>query len=198
MEASQGMATGATTWAVSEMPAASAIPKTSFLADKKRVCMFTGHRNIPEDKILHMVNRLDEEIERLVGLGFTVFQVGGALGADYITSLVIINKRLIHKDIKLVLALPYRDFDSKWPSDKHRILYRELFLPQADEIIYVSEEYDRDCYRRRNQFMADNSAYCLCAMLRGQEWYINDRGHGEKGWACGGECYKVMDFMHVS
>jgi uncharacterized phage-like protein YoqJ len=135
---------------------------------KETTCLLTGHRHLPKDKIAHIVRRLDVEIDRLMEQGVTTFIAGGALGFDHIASLVVINSRMVYPQIRLVLALPFRDYDKKWPSDKHRLLYRELSLPKADEVIYVSDEYDKDCYRRRNQFMVDNAAYCICALVRGR------------------------------
>ncbi|KUO73618.1 MAG: hypothetical protein APF81_16165 [Desulfosporosinus sp. BRH_c37] len=38
-------------------------------------------------------------------------------------------------------------------------------LAEADEIVYVSEEYTDGCMKKRNQYMVDRSSYCICALL---------------------------------
>ncbi|MEA4852857.1 MAG: hypothetical protein VB082_01125 [Christensenella sp.] len=38
-------------------------------------------------------------------------------------------------------------------------------LDEADEIIYVSEEYTDGCMKKRNHYMVDRSAYCICAQI---------------------------------
>ena len=139
---------------------------------KEKTCLFTGHRDLGEDKIVHIVPRLEIEIDKLINQGVNTFISGAALGFDFIASTVIMKKQNIFIEtgegeyVRHILALPFRDFDRKWPSDKHRAFYREVILPLADEVIYVSDDYDQDVYRRRNQFMVDNAAHCLCALMR--------------------------------
>lgn len=38
----------------------------------------------------------------------------------------------------------------------------EYILGHADEAFYVSENYYRGCMHKRNRYMVDNSAYCIC------------------------------------
>jgi len=48
--------------------------------------------------------------------------------------------------------------------DEQRRLYHNI-LVEADEVIYVSEEYTNSCMKKRNRYMVDHSAYCICARL---------------------------------
>ena len=45
------------------------------------------------------------------------------------------------------------------------MLYRKLLI-EADETIYVSEEYNAFCMKKRNNYMVEQSAYCICALLQ--------------------------------
>jgi len=112
----------------------------------------------------HTTKRLDEEIDNLLLQGVTVFMVGGALGFDYISALVVIKKREVNNKIKLIFALPYPGYNTGW-TKSDRLLYDKIIPAEADEIIYVSDVYSKDCFKKRNQFMVQNSQYCICALL---------------------------------
>ncbi len=57
-------------------------------------------------------------------------------------------------------------------------------LGEAGEIIYVSEEHSTCCMNKRNRYMVDSSAYCICACLHpfsGTEQtvkYVRQKGLG--------------------
>jgi uncharacterized phage-like protein YoqJ len=131
---------------------------------KEKTCCFTWHRQLSQKKIEKIVKRLNEEVDRLISQGVTNFISGGGLGFDHITASLIITKKQQGADIRLIFALPCRNQDEKW-TDRQKQLYHSL-LSEADEVIYVSEEYTPDCMRERNFYMVDNSAYCICAFLR--------------------------------
>jgi uncharacterized phage-like protein YoqJ len=67
------------------------------------------------------------------------------------------------RNVRLIFALPCRNQDEFW-SEKRKWLYQAL-LGEADEVVYVSEEYYDGCIKRRNCYMVDRSAYCICALL---------------------------------
>ena len=106
---------------------------------------------------------LDREIDNLISQGVTDFVSGGALGFDQIAASLIIAKKEMGHDVRLVFALPCRNQDECWNADQKR-LYHNL-LAEADEIIYVSGEYTDGCMKKRNRYMVDQSAYCICAHL---------------------------------
>ncbi|MDK2812886.1 MAG: hypothetical protein PWQ08_141 [Clostridiales bacterium] len=130
---------------------------------KEHTCCFTGHRKLPKAKIEQIVINLDYEIETLIQKGVTTFISGGALGFDQIAASLVIAKKEMGRDIRLVFALPCRDQDERWNADQKR-LYHNL-LAEADEIVFVSEEYTDGCMKKRNRYMVDRSAYCICAQL---------------------------------
>ncbi|MCL1882476.1 MAG: DUF1273 domain-containing protein [Defluviitaleaceae bacterium] len=131
---------------------------------KEKTCCFTGHRQLSQKKVEKIVKRLNEEVDRLISQGVTDFISGGGLGFDHITASLIVTKKQQGADIRLIFALPCRNQDEKW-TDRQKQLYQSL-LREADAVHYVSEEYTPDCMRERNYYMVDNSAFCICALLR--------------------------------
>lgn len=130
---------------------------------REHTCCFTGHRKLPKDKIECILKGLDREVEDLIAQGVTTFISGGALGFDQIAASLIVAKKEMGRDIRLVFAWPYRNQDENW-NDNQKRLYHDL-LAEADEIIYVSEVYFEGCMKKRNRYMVDRSAYCICARL---------------------------------
>ena len=130
---------------------------------KEQTCCFTGHRKLPNETLEQTIIRLDQEVDSLIAQGVTTFMSGGALGFDQIAASLIIAKREMGYKIKLIFALPCRNQDEFW-TPRQKKLYCRL-LAEADEIIYASEEYTDDCMKKRNYFMIDGSAYCICALL---------------------------------
>ena len=131
---------------------------------KNHSCCFTGHRWLPKEKLGQILKRLDLEVENLINQGVAEFVSGGALGFDQIAASLIVTKKKIHPKIRLILALPCKNQDARW-NDEQKRLYCGLFT-EADEVIYVSEEYFDGCMAARNRYMVDRTAYCICAQLR--------------------------------
>lgn len=129
----------------------------------KNTCCFTGHRKLPANKIQTIVTNLDRELDALIENGVTDFMSGGALGFDQIAASLIVAKKEMGKKLRLIFALPCKNQDAHW-DEKQKELYQNL-LGEADEIVYVSEDYDPFCMKRRNKYMVDHSAYCICALL---------------------------------
>lgn len=129
----------------------------------KNICCFTGHRKLPANKIQAIVTNLDREIDTLIESGVTDFMSGGALGFDQIAASLIVTKKEMGKKIRLIFALPCKNQDAHW-DEKQQELYQNL-LGEADEVTFVSEEYDPFCMKRRNKYMVEHSTYCICALL---------------------------------
>jgi len=128
---------------------------------KEQTCCFSGHRKLPKEKIEHIIIRLNHEVENLIAQGVTNFISGGALGFDQVAASMIVAKKELGREIRLIFALPCKNHDEHW-SAKQKELYRNL-LAEADEVIYVSEGYCNGCIKKRNRYMIDHSAYCICA-----------------------------------
>ena len=130
---------------------------------KNQTCCLTGHRKLPQDKIEQILIRLNQEVDNLISQGVTDFISGGAIGFDQIAASLIVAKKETGNNVRLLFALPCRSQDALWSTEQKR-LYRGL-LDEADEIIYVSEEYTNDCMKKRNQYMVGRSAYCICVLI---------------------------------
>lgn len=131
--------------------------------EKAKTCCFTGHRRLPKDKIEKIVIRLNQEVDNLISQGVTDFISGGALGFDQIAASLIIAKKEMGYNIRLIFALPCKNQDEQWSFEQKK-LYHGL-LGEADEVIYVSEEYTDCCMKKRNRYMVDRSAYCICVQI---------------------------------
>lgn len=129
-------------------------------------CCFTGHRFLPKEQTGLLNTRLTMEIDNCIAQGITTFISGGALGFDQLAAVAIAEKKKKCPSLRLILALPCKNQDARWTSAQ-RTTY-EYLLSFADQIIYISEAYDRGCMKRRNYFMVDHSSHCICALLHGK------------------------------
>ena len=146
--------------------------------ERAKTCCFTGHRRLPKEKIEHILICLNQEVNKLIGQGVTDFISGGALGFDQIAASLIVAKKEMGHNVRLIFALPCRNQDELWDADQKR-LYHSL-LDEADEIIYVSKEYTDSCMKRRNRYMVDRSGLLhLCAGL--SDWRNSPDGEVCKG-----------------
>ena len=129
---------------------------------KETACCFTGHRRLPADQIEIITKRLEEAVESLIAKGVTGFLCGGALGFDMLAATVVLSAKERGKHVRLILALPCKDQDAFW-NEQQKAQYRSL-LEKVDEVVYVSEAYYDGCMKKRNLYMIDHCAYCVCAL----------------------------------
>ena len=132
---------------------------------------FTGHRLIPEKDIPALSATLDSALEEAWKDGFRLFLSGAALGFDLLAARAVLRLRCIHPDVRLCLALPCPSQADRWSSQDRKI-YQEI-LAEADQVVCVSPTYFEGCMQKRNRYMVDRSARCLCYLrtCRGGTWY---------------------------
>ena len=118
-------------------------------------CSFTGHRQISPEVRPSLKALLDKAVEYAYSEGCRTFICGGALGFDTMAARAVISYRMMHKDVRLVLALPCIDQDAMW-SDSQKNSY-EFTVSEADEVMYVSDSYTKDCMAKRNRFLAEKA-----------------------------------------
>ena len=123
-----------------------------------KACSFTGHRKIDfEHK-----NKISDLVARAVNYAYEKgcrnFYTGGALGFDTIAAREIINFRIKHPDVRLILVLPCMNQAEMW-SQAEKSAY-EYTISVADEIEYISEKYYDGCMKERNVRLAE-----LCDIL---------------------------------
>ncbi len=119
-------------------------------------CCFTGHRpeklNMPEQEVKQ---RLKKAIECAIDNGFTTFISGMARGVDMWAAEIVLTKKALNNDIKLIAASPFPGFEKSWDlSERQRYNY---ILEKADYVKFVCDKYSKICFHIRNKFMVDHS-----------------------------------------
>ena len=140
---------------------------------RAHTCCFTGHRDMSDTEKSRASECIRSAVRSLVKKGVRHFITGGALGFDTVAAATIINMRdneaLTDADgspvrITLSLAIPCPTQSSRW-SFADKTLYSSI-MRSADEVTLVSERYTPDCMFRRNRYMVDRSAYCICYVTK--------------------------------
>lgn len=130
-------------------------------------CAFTGHRpkgfpwkyneTAPGCVLLKKV--LEEQIKMLADRGVTDFLSGMAQGVDLWCSQIVLGLQKENPALKLHCVLPCKEQDAKWTASAQE-LYRSI-LAQANEVVYVRQEYNRDCMLERNRWLVEHSSILL-------------------------------------
>ena len=139
----------------------------------EKSCAFTGHRpskfpwgyDETDARCVTLKKAPTEQIAKLVDTGYTDFFSGMAEGADTWAALVVLALKKENPALMLHCILPCKGQADRWSA-----LARELYfsiLEQADEVVYVSREYSRDCMLKRNRYLVDHTA-CLLAVYNGE------------------------------
>lgn len=128
-------------------------------------CCFTGYRPSKFPFLLDGKNRdyndfenkLTETVFNLAENGCLTFYSGMAMGFDLIAAeTVLFVKRAYKKaSIELVCAIPFIEQTSTYTPDW--LKRYNAVLKKADNVILISDNYFKGCYRKRNEFMVNNS-----------------------------------------
>ena len=123
-------------------------------------CAFTGHRELKEGFSLQ---RLEETIDEILLLGARTFYNGLAVGFDLVSAELVLQKKKLYPDIRLVGCIPFENQAKYYPpQDKKRY---ENILRSCDERVILYQTYTKECYFERNRYMCDRAdcliAYCL-------------------------------------
>ncbi len=132
--------------------------------DKNITCFFTGHRNIPHNKIERITAQVERAVRVLYSRGYRSFICGGAVGFDQLCAELILRLKSELKDIELRLILPCLDQD-KFFTEKQKESYRKI-RAAADKIDVLYENYTRSCMLERNRRMADESSVCVAYCIK--------------------------------
>ena len=130
-------------------------------------CAFTGHRpksfpwgydeNAPSCVLLKEV--LASQISALAEQGVTDFLSGMAQGVDLWCAQIVLDLKKKNPALKLHAILPCEGQERKWTASAQEH-YRSI-LAQANEVIYVGQEYSRNCMLKRNRCLVDHSSILL-------------------------------------
>ena len=139
----------------------------------ERYCAFTGHRprkfpwgdNETDARCIALKKALAKEITKLVDAGYTDFLSGMAEGTDAWAALAVLALKKENPALKLHCVLPCEGQADEW-SASARELYISI-LGRADEVVYVSREYSKNCMLKRNRYLVDHTS-CLLAVYNGE------------------------------
>lgn len=143
---------------------------SEFIIPKEKTVCFSGHRpeKLPDggdisSPVMGVIRSLlHQEIESAIDDGYTCFITGLARGIDLIAGELVLDFKRKDPRIELVAASPYRAQPKNLRSYE-KFIYG-CILNEAADIIYVSEEYSKDCMQKRNRFMIDNSSRLIAAV----------------------------------
>ena len=134
---------------------------------EKIVCAFTGHRpksfpwkydETASDCVL-LKEVLMAQIEALADRGVTDFLSGMAQGTDLWCSEIVLDLKKKNPALRLHCILPCKGQESKWTASAQE-RYHSI-LDQANEVVYVGQEYSKDCMLKRNRYLVDHSSFLL-------------------------------------
>lgn len=132
----------------------------------RRVC-FTGHRSEKLNKSeAEIVASLEREIRAAITDGFQTFISGMARGVDIWAAEVVLRLRDNGAPIHLIAASPYQGFERAW-SSAWQSRYASA-LAGADIVRFISPQYDRGCFQRRNEWMVDHAGRVI-AVFNGEK-----------------------------
>lgn len=123
---------------------------------RKHRCCFTGHRpnkmDMTEEEIKPL---LEKAIDDAVAEGYVTFITGMAQGTDIWAAEIVLDRKLVNKDIHLICALPHPGFESR-----RSVAEKERFnniIASADFVKIINAHYFTGCYQLRNEWMVDGS-----------------------------------------
>ncbi len=128
------------------------------IEDKKiKTCLFTGHRILDGDFSL---DKLREYIFLAIEKGAEVFYNGMAKGFDLLAGEEILKIKAKNAKIKLIACVPFYGQEKSFSqTDKRR--YVDV-IKNADEVVYLSNDYHKGCMQIRNRYMADRGDMMIC------------------------------------
>lgn len=129
-----------------------------------RTCCFTGHRDIPVDKVEYIKKELHREIGEAVAEGYEHFISGFADGVDILAAQAVLELQEEFPKLTLEAAIPYRNRLTKL---MQRSDTKEL-LAGCFGIGVWSEEYQPNCFMVRNRKMLSLSSRVI-AVYDGRE-----------------------------
>lgn len=127
-------------------------------------CAFTGHRpksfpwkydETARDCVL-LKETLATQIKVLADKGVTDFLSGMALGVDLWSAQLVLALRKENPALKLHCILPCAGQENKWPISMQEQYH--CLLKQADDVVYVSKEYNPKCMPERNRYLVDHAS----------------------------------------
>ncbi|MBM6977381.1 SLOG family protein [Intestinimonas butyriciproducens] len=132
---------------------------------RERTCCFTGHRDIPADRLQMVMTGTEAKVRELILRGYRYFGVGGAVGYDTIVAEMLFRLReREYPGIRIILVYPFDGFISRW-SDSQQATYARL-LPLYNKRVCVCKSASREAYLTRDRHLVDCSSVCVAYCTR--------------------------------
>ncbi len=130
-----------------------------------KACSFTGYRpnkfdfdfTCENSRFMALENKLIETVFSMPKENCRDFYCGMAWGFDILAgeTVVMLKKMCPNEKIRLIAVVPFEGQEKSWSTDWQQRYHR--LLKAADRIVYISNNYTKDCYHKRNRYMVDNS-----------------------------------------
>lgn len=130
-------------------------------------CAFTGHRpksfpwkydeNARDCVLLKEV--LAGQVMALADRGVTDWLSGMAQGTDLWCAQIVLGLKEKNPALRLHCILPCEWQEREWSASEQERYH--FILRQADEVIYVNQEYHDGCMLERNRWLVDHSSVLL-------------------------------------
>lgn len=133
-------------------------------AVKHMKCAFTGHRQIKPSHLKKLQSLLTRAINFAYSEGCRDFLCGGAVGFDTLAAEAVIDFRRSHPDARLSLVLPCKNQSERWSPAQRTAL--EQTVREADEVVWLHEEYSESCMRERNEVLARECDILIAYLYR--------------------------------
>lgn len=130
------------------------------IIEKAKTCSVTGHRVTYKDLNLE---KLKEEFIKLIKDGYDTFLIGMALGFDTVCFQTL-EKLREENNIKIIAVVPCKNQSYKFTSEQKEEYQRMLQV--ANETLYISQEYTKNCMIKRNDFLVKNSSSIVVYLRR--------------------------------
>lgn len=127
--------------------------------DRKECVAFTGHRAMryaAGDSAEALRVRLDATLRELYARGVRTFYSGMAEGFDLLAARAVLDLRRECADVQLVAAVPFRGHGRLFSAVVQRDY--EQILRSANRVEVLAEEYSRESFLRRDDYMVERSA----------------------------------------
>ena len=133
---------------------------------RRMTACFTGHRELGEPPGV-LERRTDAAIRDLYARGVRYFCAGGARGFDALASERVLTLKEELPELSLILVLPFPEQyrqEGNW--SREELAQFDALLLRADRVVTLESGYSPGAYQRRNRYLVDRSACCVCYLQR--------------------------------
>lgn len=120
--------------------------------DPATTVAFTGHRRYGGE----CAEELAEAVRLFHARGYRTFLSGMAAGFDLAAAETVAALKPELRGLRLVCIVPFDGHDKRFSAEERERFAR--IVDVADDTVILASHYSPDVYRRRNDFLVDNSS----------------------------------------